>query len=72
MKSLIVTLLVISSLSLSVQASEHNYECIASTLESFNSDIYYNLSEADIDSMLTIPEMMGHYDAMRAAEKCDK
>jgi hypothetical protein len=72
MKSLFVIILVLSSLSLSVQATEHNYECIASTLQAQNSDIYSNLSEAEIDGMLTIPEMMGHYDAMKAAEKCDK
>jgi hypothetical protein len=72
MKSILATFFVFTALSFSSYAAEHNYECIASTLQSLNSDVYYNLTEAEIDGMLTIPEMMGHYDAMKAAEQCDK
>ena len=48
-----------------------NYKCIADKLQARNSDIYYDLNEADIESMLTIPEMKGHIDAIQAKVQCE-
>ena len=53
-------------------ASEIDYKCVANTLESINSSIYYNLSKSEIESMLTITELVGHLDAVNAVKKCDK
>lgn len=54
----------------SAMASGRDYECIANRLQAYNSDIYYNLSESDIYSMITIPEMFGHIDAINAEKAC--
>ena len=53
-------------------AADVNYKCVASVLESTNSSIYYNLSNTEIDTMLTITEFVGHLDAVNAVKKCDK
>jgi hypothetical protein len=52
-------------------AQENKYQCIADKLQAYNSDIYYNLSDSDIYSMLTIPEMFGHLDATKAQIQCE-
>lgn len=48
------------------------YQCIADKLQAYNSDIYYDLQPSEIDSMLQIPELVGHIDAVRAAKACDE
>jgi 5-enolpyruvylshikimate-3-phosphate synthase len=53
-------------------AADRNYQCIADSLQAYNSSIYYNLSSADIDAMITIPEMMGHIDAIEAEKRCNE
>lgn len=45
--------------------------CVAQRLQALNSDIYYNLSDSEVESMLTIPEMAGHIDAVEMAERCE-
>jgi hypothetical protein len=72
MKLLSITLFLLSFASFSTFATDRNYSCLASTLQSLNSDIYYNLSDAQIDAMLTIPEMAGHLDALNAAKQCSE
>ncbi len=51
-------------------AESQKYQCVINGLEAYNSDVYYNLSTADIDTMLSIPEMAGHMDAFRIAKRC--
>lgn len=48
------------------------YKCVADSLEAYNSDMFYNLSKADIDSMLNDSTVYGHSDAVRAARTCSK
>jgi len=48
------------------------YQCIADKMQAINSDIYYDLQPSDIDSMLQIPELVGHIDAVRSAKACDE
>ena len=71
MKTLLLSVLCLGIFSSQSFATDHNYQCIADSLQAINSDIYYNLSSTDIDAMLTIPEMMGHNDAINAAKRCD-
>lgn len=52
-------------------SSGRDYECIANRLQAYNSDIYYNLSKTDIDTMISIPEYFGHIDAVNAAKSCE-
>mgnify|MGYP005685103425 CR=1 FL=1 len=49
---------------------EQKYQCTADRLQAYNSDIYYNLSKTDIDTMISIPEFFGHIDAVNAAKSC--
>jgi hypothetical protein len=46
------------------------YQCIADSLEAINSDIYYQLSEDEVQKMLQDPSAMGHTDAVAADERC--
>ena len=52
--------------------SESEYKCVAERLQAINSDIYSDLAESDVYSMLTIPEMFGHNDAINALKFCRK
>lgn len=52
-------------------SAERDYACIAQKLQAINSDIYYDLSDAEIYSMITIPEMVGHIDAIYAERACE-
>lgn len=70
MKALLMTALCLG-ISSGVMAADRDYECIANRLQAYNSSIYYNLSESDIYSMITIPEMFGHIDAVNAAKACE-
>lgn len=71
MKKMILSAILFTMNILNVNAADVNYTCIANTLQATNSDIYYNLSDAEIDAMLTIPEMLGHIDAINAAKRCE-
>ncbi len=71
MKCFFLTALLCSLNVFTASASDINYKCISDSLQSINSDIYCNLSEAEIDAMLTIPEMFGHYDTVNAAKRCE-
>jgi hypothetical protein len=46
------------------------YQCVSDALQAYNSSVYYNLSKEDIDTMISIPEMFGHFDAVKAAKRC--
>ena len=70
MKALFMTLFVYGILTSQAISAERDYQCIADRLQAINSDIYYNLSKADIDAMISIPEMVGHIDAVRVARQC--
>ncbi len=70
MKTLLFSLLLV----ISVQASaldEALNQCVADRLQAYNSDAYYYLSVTDVESMLTIPEMFGHIDAINAKARCE-
>lgn len=49
-----------------------NYKCVANALEAYNSDVYYNLSNSEIDNLLQNSDVAGHTDALRAARICSK
>jgi hypothetical protein len=49
---------------------EVNYECITSTLEAYDSDIYYNLSKEEIDSMLYSCKTTFHDKVVSVAQAC--
>ena len=70
MKALFMTLFVSGILTSQAISAERDYQCIADRLQAINSDIYYNLSSADIEAMVTIPEMFGHIDAVNAEKQC--
>ncbi|MBY0414968.1 MAG: hypothetical protein K2Q18_12430, partial [Bdellovibrionales bacterium] len=53
-----------------VMASENNYQCIADKMQAINSDIWYNLSKEEIDTILSIPEYVGHTEAVMARKAC--
>lgn len=54
MKSLILALAIMTmSSAFAGRIPKHNYECISSTLEAYNSDIYYDLSPSEIDEILS-------------------
>lgn len=58
---------------ISAHAEDHNYKCISQTLQAFNSDIYYNLSNAEIDQLLSGSGGNGiDSEAMKIANLCDK
>lgn len=48
-----------------------NLRCVADRLQAVNSSIFYDLSDSDVESMLTIPEMMGHDVATEMAKRCE-
>jgi hypothetical protein len=47
-----------------------NYQCIASRLEAYNSDIYYNLSVEDINKLLYTCQYAGHSFVVQVAAQC--
>lgn len=71
MKALLMSVLAFVLIASSAMASDRDYKCIADRLQAMNSDVYYNLSESDIYSMITIPEMFGHIDAINAEKACN-
>lgn len=72
MKTFVLMVTLLSINAFSAISNEVDYSCIANKLQASNSSIYYNLSDSEIDAMLTIPEMMGHLDAVNAATFCAK
>ncbi len=70
MKALLMTIACFGIISSSAFSAERNYQCIADKLQAINSDIWYNLSSTDIETMITIPEFSGHIEAMRADKEC--
>lgn len=51
-------------------AENIHYSCVSDSLQAINSDIWYNLSRAEIDSMLRDSNAIGHNEALRAANRC--
>ena len=49
---------------------EKQYRCVADAMQAIDSHIYYNLTSSQIDSMLQIPELVGHVEAVQAVAKC--
>lgn len=70
MKTLLFSLLFVVSIQASALDESLN-QCIADRLQAYNSSIYYGLSVTDVESMITIPEMFGHIDAMNAKKRCE-
>lgn len=52
-------------------SAAHDYECIAQGLEAYNSDIFYNLSPADIDALLANVSDGQHFVVVRITQTCD-
>lgn len=50
--------------------TNEQYKCISDSFEAIDNDLFYDVSSRDIDSMLQIPEMRGHVEAIRAARAC--
>ena len=65
MKSMILSTFAL--LMLSTQSFATEYKCIASSLQATNSDIFYELSNSDIDQLLKD----GNFFAVRANETCE-
>ncbi|WPU63284.1 hypothetical protein [Peredibacter starrii] len=52
MKTILSITLMLLAVSAFAQAPKHNYQCIADSLQAYNSDIYYALTPAEIDELL--------------------
>lgn len=87
MKTMTALIFSMMSLIATAQAAEHycapacdvyegkvNYTCIASKLEAYDSDVYYNLSVEDMNKLLYTCKYAGHEEAMAVAnsEECQK
>lgn len=60
-------------LSTSIFANEIPYQCIADKLQAMNSDIYYNVTESDINAYLQYSEFnYAHVDTLNALNSCDE
>ena len=46
------------------------YQCVADRLQAYNSDIYYDMTPAEINSILRDPSSMGYHDVVRTAQDC--
>lgn len=51
-------------------AGKVNYRCIADTLEAYDSDVFYNLSKEEIDSLLYTCQNVYHDKVVSVAERC--
>lgn len=72
MKSLLFIALTLAAYTTTTFASsKHDYGCIADTLEAYNSDIYYDLSAADIDELLQNSEDARAWKVISVARECD-
>ena len=69
MKAILSSILLVSSITFA--GPRDFYRCVADSLQAINSDIYYDLDESTVRAMLTIPEMMGHNEAVSAAKRCE-
>jgi hypothetical protein len=52
-------------------APKHNYQCIADSLQAYNSDVLYNLSSEEIDEILADEASVFHDLTVAAALRCD-
>jgi hypothetical protein len=50
--------------------TKEQYQCIADTLQAYNSSIYYDLSAEDIDTILSNPQNSGYSTVLAAARSC--
>jgi hypothetical protein len=50
--------------------TSQGYQCIADGMDAYDSDLYYNLSPSEIDSMLKDEQSYGHWLAVREAKAC--
>jgi hypothetical protein len=66
MKSLILSIGMLAISSFSAHAAQYKYQCVADALEAYNSDIYYNLSQSEIESLVK----SGVSVAVDAYERC--
>ena len=51
-------------------AQDQAYQCVADTLQAYNSDIYFQLSPAEIREFLRDTGSYGHAATVQAAQKC--
>ena len=71
MKAILMSALCFGIITSQAIAADHNYLCIADSLAAYNSDIYYDLSNAEIDTMFNDINSYGHNDVVRVAQRCD-
>jgi hypothetical protein len=71
MKTIALSLACFVTLASQAFAAQPNYKCIADSLQAVNSDIYVNLTPAEIDELLAVPSSIGHDLVVATAERCE-
>ena len=73
-RSFIVLALVLSAALSNAQEAQtpaHNYQCIADSLQAYNSSIFYDMTQEDIDKILNDENSVFHDQVVEVARKCD-
>jgi hypothetical protein len=70
-KTLFISALALISGLANAASAPHDYDCIAQTLEAYNSSLYYNLTPADIDSIMNGTTDRRRELFIEVAERCD-
>lgn len=52
------------------QLTDKEAQCVADALQAYNSDIYMQLTKAEVSAMLNDAKAFGHDDAVEAAQRC--
>lgn len=52
------------------QLTDKEAQCISSALQAYNSDIYMQLTKAEVSAILNDAKAFGHDDAVAAAQRC--
>lgn len=53
------------------QLTDKEAQCIADALQAYNSDIYMQLTKAEVTALLKDASAFGHQDAVDAAKRCN-
>lgn len=71
MKKFLLSFLLLTLAASSYAVSTHNYSCIAETLAAYNSDFYYELTNAEIDELLLSNNDIRANKVRAVAKVCD-
>lgn len=64
--------ILVSLLSFSALASARDYQCISDRLQAYNSDLFYDLSSAEIEEILETKNDGRYWKIAEVAEACDE